>query len=44
MLRHRVSDDRMRQINRIAGIVLIGFGALLVGEIVMKAARHWAAA
>ncbi len=41
-IRHRLSDGRMRQINRIAGIVLIGFGGLLVGEIALKVARaYW---
>jgi threonine/homoserine/homoserine lactone efflux protein len=38
-IRHRLSDQRMRQINHVAGIVLIGFGGLLVGEVVLKMAR-----
>ncbi len=35
-VRHRLNVDRLQQINRIAGILLIGFGAILVGEMVMK--------
>ena len=35
-IRHRFNDARMRQINQVAGVLLIGFGGLLVGEIVVK--------
>lgn len=35
-VRHRLNVDRLRQINRIAGIMLIGFGAILVGEMMIK--------
>ncbi len=35
-VRHRLNEDRLRQINQIAGVLLLGFGALLVGEIVLK--------
>jgi threonine/homoserine/homoserine lactone efflux protein len=38
-IRHRISLDRLRQINQIAGVLLIGFGGLLVGELVAKAFR-----
>lgn len=37
-IRHRIDGDRLRHINRIAGILLVAFGALLVGEIVLKLA------
>jgi hypothetical protein len=32
---------RLGQINRIAGLVLIGFGVVLIGEMVIKAPRPW---
>jgi len=35
-LRHRFSQAHLTQANRISGALLIGFGALLVGEIVVK--------
>ncbi len=35
-VRHRLNVDRLQQINRIAGIMLLGFGAILVGEMAMK--------
>jgi threonine/homoserine/homoserine lactone efflux protein len=38
-IRHRLSADRLRQINQIAGTLLIGFGCLLVGELVAKVLR-----
>ncbi len=34
--RHRVSEKRLRLINQIAGLLLSGFGVLLVGEVVVK--------
>lgn len=37
--RHHLSDERLLQINRIAGILLIGFGTLLVGEMIFKLAQ-----
>lgn len=37
-IRHRFALSRLKQINRIAGILLIGFGAVLVGELVLDAA------
>jgi len=37
-IRHRIDPSRLGLINRIAGIALIGFGGLLVGEIVFKMA------
>ncbi len=37
-IRHRIDPSRLGLINRIAGIALIGFGGLLVGEIVFKTA------
>ncbi len=35
-IRHRLTDRRLRQINHIAGILLLGFGGLLIGEITAK--------
>lgn len=35
-MRHRLNVGRLQQINRTAGFLLIGFGAILVGEMVMK--------
>jgi threonine/homoserine/homoserine lactone efflux protein len=35
-IRHRFGEDRLAQINRIAGLVLIGFGCVLIGEMVAK--------
>ena len=32
---------RLGQINRIAGLVLIGFGCVLIGEMVIKQPRLW---
>jgi threonine/homoserine/homoserine lactone efflux protein len=39
-VRHRLNLGRLRQINQIAGAVLIGFGGILIGEMVLK---HWVA-
>ena len=35
-VRHRLNFERLKQINQIAGILLIGFGGILIGEMVMK--------
>lgn len=35
-IRHRLTERRLAQINQIAGVLLIGFGAVLLGEIVLK--------
>lgn len=37
-LRHRFSAAHLANTNRIAGVLLIGFGALLVGEMIFKVA------
>jgi threonine/homoserine/homoserine lactone efflux protein len=37
-IRHKIDPARLGLINRIAGVLLIGFGGLLVGEIVFKLA------
>jgi threonine/homoserine/homoserine lactone efflux protein len=34
--RHRLSLERLALINRIAGLLLVGFGLLLIGEVVGK--------
>lgn len=38
-IRHKVELKRVKQINMVAGALLIGFGALLVGEIALKAGQ-----
>jgi len=40
-IRHRLDVVRLGQITRIAGIVLIGFGCVLIGEMVIKRLRFW---
>lgn len=35
-LRHRIDVVRIEQINRIAGLILIGFGCVLIGEMMIK--------
>ena len=35
-IRHTFDETRMMRLNRLAGLTLIGFGALLIGEIVIK--------
>ncbi|MCK9911706.1 LysE family transporter, partial [Microbacteriaceae bacterium K1510] len=34
--RHRLSLERLVLINRIAGLLLVGFGLLLIGEVLSK--------
>jgi threonine/homoserine/homoserine lactone efflux protein len=34
--RHRITGERLGLINKIAGLLLLGFGVLLVGEVVLK--------
>lgn len=43
-VRHRFTYQRITQINRIAGALLFGFGAVLIGELILKAAGYLAAA
>lgn len=38
-IRHHITVTNMRQINRLAAILLVAFGALLIGEMVVKALR-----
>jgi len=40
-IRHRFDKVRLGQINRIAGLVLIAFGGVLIGEMVIKRLRFW---
>jgi threonine/homoserine/homoserine lactone efflux protein len=35
-IRHRLRDKQLRQINQIAGALLLGFGGLLIGEVAAK--------
>jgi threonine/homoserine/homoserine lactone efflux protein len=40
-IRHRFDVVRLGQINRIAGLVMMGFGCVLIGEMVVKRLRVW---
>lgn len=40
-IRHKFDVVRLEQINRIAGLILIGFGCVLIGEMVLKRWRFW---
>jgi putative LysE/RhtB family amino acid efflux pump len=40
-IRHRLDVVRLEQINRLAGLLLIGFGCVLIGEMVIKWPRFW---
>ena len=40
-IRHRIDMVRLEQINRIAGLVLIGFGCVLIGEMLAKRTHWW---
>ena len=40
-IRHRLDVVRLGQINRIAGLVMVGFGWVLIGEMVIKRLRFW---
>jgi len=41
-VRHRLDKVQLRQINHVAGIVLIAFGALLIGQIALRWLVLWA--
>jgi threonine/homoserine/homoserine lactone efflux protein len=38
-IRHRLNENRLQRINRIAGTLLLAFGGLLIGEIGLKMAE-----
>ena len=40
-IRHRLDVVRLGQINRIAGLVMMGFGCVLIGEMVIKRLKVW---
>lgn len=40
-IRLSIDEKRMARINQIAGLVLIGFGGLLIGEMIVKRLRFW---
>ena len=40
-VRHRLDKVQLGQINRIAGLVLCGFGCLLIGEMAVRRLRWW---
>lgn len=37
-IRHAIDDRRLELINRVSGILLVGFGAVMLGELALKAA------
>lgn len=39
LIRHRITIDRLQTVNRVAGVLLICFGLILIGEIVLKSMR-----
>ena len=41
LLRHRLDEVQLGRINALAGLVLIGFGAVLVAEIVLRSTVRW---
>jgi threonine/homoserine/homoserine lactone efflux protein len=40
-IRHRLDVVRLGQINRIAGLVMMGCGCVLIGEMVVKRLKFW---
>ncbi|MGE3065348.1 MAG: LysE family translocator [Hyphomicrobiaceae bacterium] len=40
-VRHRFTVLNLEKINRIAGLLLIGFGCVLIGEMIVKHMRFW---
>jgi len=40
-VRHRIDAVKLGRINRIAGLVLIGFGCVLIGEMALRRLRFW---
>jgi hypothetical protein len=44
LLRHRLDEVQLGKINAIAGLVLIGFGALLIAETVLRWLVLWGVA
>jgi threonine/homoserine/homoserine lactone efflux protein len=40
-IRHRLDEARMVFINQIAGVVLAGFGGLMIAEMIIKRLRFW---
>jgi threonine/homoserine/homoserine lactone efflux protein len=44
LVRHRIDEVQLGRINALAGLVLIGFGVLLMGEIVLRWTVLWSLA
>jgi putative LysE/RhtB family amino acid efflux pump len=40
-VRHQLGEVRLGQINRFAGLMLMAFGAVLIGEILLRRLRLW---
>ena len=40
-VRHRLDHVKLGRINRVAGLILIGFGGVLIAEMVVKRLRFW---
>jgi threonine/homoserine/homoserine lactone efflux protein len=41
LVRHRLDEVQLGRINWVAGLVLIGFGALLIAEVALRVAVRW---
>jgi hypothetical protein len=41
LIRHRLDEVQLGRINALAGLILIGFGALLIAEIVLRWVVLW---
>jgi hypothetical protein len=41
LVRHRLDEVQLGRINALAGLILIGFGVLLIGEILLRWAVLW---
>ena len=39
-IRHTLDEARMIRLNRIAGLILIGFGGLMIGEMAVKRLKY----
>ena len=35
-IRHRLTESRLKLVNRIAGVILLAFGAILVGDGILR--------
>jgi hypothetical protein len=40
-IRHTWNEAHMERLNKIAGLILLGFGAVLIAEMVLKRLRYF---